>query len=73
MPILATATVPSPELVSRIGAYGFVPKPFELERLLWLMERGRHLSDKSAQLRERSELALERMRQVRGEVTGGES
>src|SRR5581483_2176078 len=29
LPILATATKPEPELIHRIGAYGFLRKPFE--------------------------------------------
>lgn len=65
LPILATATVPRPGLVERIGAYGFLRKPFEIDRLLGLMERGRGLAERSEQLRIDSSAALERIRQLR--------
>ncbi|HLY67010.1 MAG TPA: response regulator [Chloroflexota bacterium] len=65
LPILAIAARRRPDVVDRIGAYSFLRKPFELERLLRLMERGQRLSERSAELRSHSESALERMRRLR--------
>lgn len=65
LPILATATIPQPALVKRIGAYEFLPKPFELDRLLVLLEHGQLLAERSARLRYDSDRALERMRRLR--------
>ena len=38
LPILATSTIPQPAIITRIGAFGFLQKPFEIDRLLSLLE-----------------------------------
>ena len=65
LPILATATTPQLDMVRRIQPYSFLAKPFELERLVQLLEKGRNLSERSARLRAHSESALDRMRSLR--------
>jgi len=65
LPILAMATVPRREIARRIGAYEFLQKPFELDRLLGLLERGIALTNHSEQLRVHSEEALDRLRRLR--------
>jgi FixJ family two-component response regulator len=40
LPILAVSASPEEAIAARIGAYEFLPKPFELGDLLDAMERG---------------------------------
>lgn len=65
LPILATATSAAPEISRRIGAYGFLEKPFEIDKLLRLLNRGISLTEHSARLRSSSIEALERLRRLR--------
>jgi FixJ family two-component response regulator len=59
------AREPEPEISERIGAFCFLEKPFRLQRLLHLLERGTELSQRSAALRAHSDEALGRIRYVR--------
>lgn len=65
LPILATSTSAAPEISQRIGAYGFLEKPFELDKLMRLLRRGVSLTEHSARLRERSNDALANLRKLR--------
>jgi DNA-binding response OmpR family regulator len=65
LPILAMSTAPEPEISNRIGAYSFLQKPFEMDRLFTLLERGLHLAEHSALLRAHSDEALARLRHLR--------
>jgi DNA-binding NtrC family response regulator len=65
LPILATARARPPELLRRIGAYGFLQKPLDMNKLFSLMERGAALADRSARLRAHSTSALQRIHQLR--------
>ncbi len=66
LPILATSVIPQPEIITRIGAFGFLQKPFEIDRLLSLLERGLALSERASRLRAHSDAALDRIRYLRG-------
>ncbi|HLG73523.1 MAG TPA: response regulator [Chloroflexota bacterium] len=65
LPILAMAAAPQPELMRRIGACGFVPKPLNVQRLVRIMERAQDLADRSTRLRAHSEVALDQIRHLR--------
>jgi two-component system, OmpR family, KDP operon response regulator KdpE len=65
LPILATSTTPAPDVSRQIGAYGFLQKPFELDNLMRLLDRGLSLAHRSEQLRLHSDDALARLRRLR--------
>ena len=65
LPIVAMGAIPQPELVERIGAFGFLAKPFQPDRVDQLLARAAELAETRRGPLRRSDEAMARMEDLR--------